>query len=72
MLASLPWAKPSVALSSLMAPDWARDAACKDLEPEEADAYFFPQRGGSAKAGRALCRRCPVAEQCLELALTEG
>jgi WhiB family redox-sensing transcriptional regulator len=71
MLASLPGAGPNV-MSMLVGPEWARDAACKDLEPEEAHAYFFPQRGGSAKAGRALCKRCPVAAQCLELALTEG
>jgi hypothetical protein len=59
-------------MKMLVGPDWASDAACRDLEPEEADAYFFPQRGGSATAGRALCRRCAVAAQCLELALTEG
>jgi WhiB family redox-sensing transcriptional regulator len=67
----LPWAGPNV-MSMLVGPEWARDAACKDLSPEQADAFFFPQRGGSAKAGRALCRRCPVAQECLELALSQG
>ncbi|MCA1671957.1 MAG: WhiB family transcriptional regulator [Actinobacteria bacterium] len=47
---------------------WARDAACNDLEPEDADALFFPERGHGADKGRALCRRCPVAKECLEFA----
>ena len=40
--------------------------------PKRLTDSFFPERGGKGNAGRALCRRCPVAEQCLELALTEG
>ena len=67
----MPWAGPNV-MDMLVGPDWGRYAACKDLEPEEADAYFFPKRGQSANGGRALCRSCPVSEQCLELALTSG
>ena len=67
----MPWAGPNI-LDMLVGPEWARHAACKDLEPEDADKMFFPERGGKGNAGRALCRRCPVAEQCLELALTEG
>ena len=59
-------------MDMLVDPEWTRHAACKDLSAEEADALFFPERGGKGNAGRALCRRCPVAEQCLELALTEG
>lgn len=72
MLASLPWTKPSLSISAFLPPDWAANAACRDLEPEEADHLFFPQRGGKGNAGRALCRRCPVSEQCLELALSQG
>jgi hypothetical protein len=71
VLASSPRAGSNV-MDMLLGPEWARDAACKDLEPEEADALFFPERGGKGNAGRALCRRCPVAAQCLEFALTEG
>ena len=53
----------------LLAPEWGRDAACKDLEPEEADAYFFPERGHTANAARRLCATCAVSEQCLEFAM---
>jgi len=45
MLGTLPWARPALRVESLIAPDWAREAACRDLEPEQADALFFPQRG---------------------------
>ena len=33
---------------------------------------FFPERGRTAAKGRALCRRCPVASECLDLALARG
>ena len=55
----------------LVGSEWARDAACKDLEEEKTDAIFFPPRGGKGNAGRALCISCPVAAECLEFALSE-
>ncbi len=58
--ASLPWARPS---TTIEVPEWARDAACRNLTPEEADMLFFPERGHSTLAGRALCARCPVSRQ---------
>ena len=70
MLASLPWAKPVAA--TLLPPPWTDDAACRDLEPEEADQLFFPERGHSATKGQVLCRSCPVAKECLDMALTVG
>ena len=30
---------------------------------------FFPERGGSSKATRSYCARCPVTEECLTYAL---
>jgi len=72
MLASLPWAKPSAVLSALMPPEWTDDAACRDLEPEEADKIFFVERGGRTTAARALCADCQVREECLELAVAQG
>jgi len=38
-------------------PEWARDAACADLTPEEADLIFFPSLGGRATAARASVGR---------------
>lgn len=46
-------------------------AACRGLEPEVADAYFFPERGQSAARAREFCQRCVVRAECLEQALSE-
>jgi WhiB family redox-sensing transcriptional regulator len=57
-------------VSFLIPQDWGRDAAGKDDE-EDADALFFPDRGHGADRARALCRRCPVASECLQYALKD-
>ena len=46
----------------LRAPDWFEDAACRHLEPDEADEAFF---GTSLPDWAAeLCAGCPVRRQC--------
>ncbi|MFD4904172.1 WhiB family transcriptional regulator [Kitasatospora purpeofusca] len=53
--------------------DWRHRAVCRDEDPE----LFFPI-GNTGPAllrieeARAVCRRCPVMEQCLQWALTTG
>ncbi|SCK25644.1 transcription factor WhiB [Streptomyces sp. WMMB 714] len=47
--------------------DWMLDAACRDEDPE----LFFPigTTGPAvlqAEEAKAVCRRCPVIERCLE------
>ena len=69
MLASLPWAKPSVIIEALVAPDWASDAACKDLKPEQADAYFFPNSATARTGAVPSAPRAPSKGECLDLAL---
>ncbi len=49
---------------------WRDDAACRNIDP----VLFFPvgTAGDAAEETRAaiaLCRRCPVSEQCLEFAM---
>lgn len=43
--------------------EWRRRAACRD-QPTE---LFFPHRGEEAmrRLALAICRRCPVREECL-------
>jgi WhiB family redox-sensing transcriptional regulator len=53
--------------------DWRKRAACKDEDPE----LFFPIGDvGPAVAqidkAKAVCRRCPVVDECLNWALTMG
>ncbi|MBV8161486.1 MAG: WhiB family transcriptional regulator [Acidimicrobiia bacterium] len=47
---------------------WQRGAACRGLG-EESQAIFFPAKGESTAEARAICERCPVADQCLDFAL---
>jgi WhiB family transcriptional regulator, redox-sensing transcriptional regulator len=46
--------------------DWRERAACRELGPE----LFFPGIGVTAKAGKKVCRRCPVTEECLNYAVS--
>ena len=45
--------------------EWQTNARCHEVDPE----IFFPERGGSSKAARAVCSNCAVKMQCLEYAL---
>ena len=51
---------------------WQREAACRGLGIEESRAIFFPTPGKSIDEARTICGRCPVSEQCLSFALTNG
>ena len=45
--------------------EWQSNARCAGVDPE----IFFPERGGSSRAARAVCAVCPVRLECLEYAL---
>ena len=53
--------------------DWRHNAVCREEDPE----LFFPI-GNTGPAllqieeAKAVCRRCPVIEQCLQWALESG
>jgi WhiB family redox-sensing transcriptional regulator len=54
-------------------PDWRRDAACLNVDPE----LFFPagdirSARAQAKAAKLICRACPVSASCLNWALASG
>ena len=54
-------------------PNWRRDAACADADPE----LFFPDGDirsarAQAKAAKLICRGCPVSASCLNWALASG
>lgn len=44
---------------------WAAHAACANTSPD----LFFPDKGGSTAAARAVCATCPVTTECLDYAL---
>ncbi|TXH18582.1 MAG: WhiB family transcriptional regulator [Mycobacterium sp.] len=44
---------------------WQDYAVCNQSDPEA----FFPEKGGSTKQAKSVCRRCSVTEECLQYAL---
>jgi len=49
-------------------PSWRARAACGDADPD----LFFPPDGVSAEPGRRICARCPVRQECLDYAISNG
>jgi WhiB family redox-sensing transcriptional regulator len=49
-----------------LATDWREAAACARLAR---GVNFFPERGESAVAAKAVCATCRVRQPCLEFAL---
>jgi WhiB family transcriptional regulator, redox-sensing transcriptional regulator len=52
---------------------WAASGACRHSDPE----LFFPvtaigPAASQVARAKAVCRRCPVRDQCLEFALDSG
>jgi WhiB family transcriptional regulator, redox-sensing transcriptional regulator len=52
-------------LAAVGRPAWWDEAACLGVGPDS----FFPARGGTLDAARALCGRCSARERCLTDAL---
>lgn len=44
---------------------WHQDALCAQTDPEA----FFPEKGGTTRDAKQICRRCPVQQECLATAL---
>jgi len=45
--------------------DWYGDALCAQIGSE----MFFPDKGGSTRAAKTICRKCTVVDACLVSAL---
>jgi hypothetical protein len=57
-----------VALAGLIErPAWHRDAACR----EHPELSWFPHKGDSTKAQRAICASCLVRAECAEASIGE-
>lgn len=52
-------------LEDLVVPEWVADALCSQTDPES----FFPEKGGSTREAKRVCRTCTVAAECLDWAL---
>ena len=47
---------------------WQDLALCAETDPEA----FFPEKGGSTREAKRVCRSCEVRAECLEYALENG
>lgn len=47
---------------------WQRQANCLGVDPD----LFYPERGGSTREAKEVCRQCVVREDCLEYAINNG
>lgn len=45
--------------------DWKLQGVCRTVDPE----LWFPDDGSNGNQAKALCRQCPVIEECLQYAL---
>lgn len=45
---------------------WRSEALCAQVDPD----YWFPEKGRNAGQATAICRECPVRQNCLEWALS--
>lgn len=52
------------------APDWQRDALCR--EPAYATVTWYPERGQPTQPAKDICARCTVRPECLEYALANS
>ena len=48
--------------------EWQDKALCAQVDPE----IFYPEKGGSVRAPKRICRACEVRAECLDYALTHG
>jgi WhiB family transcriptional regulator, redox-sensing transcriptional regulator len=49
-------------------PTWQKSANCLGVDPD----LFFPERGGTTREAKEVCRSCVVKQECLEYALNNG
>ncbi|HJP64945.1 MAG TPA: WhiB family transcriptional regulator [Actinomycetota bacterium] len=47
---------------------WQTQARCREHDPE----IFFAAGSRSERRAKAICGRCPVADQCLAFAIDSG
>lgn len=63
-----PLLAPETARAWPQPPDWTELAACQYV----GDDFWFPEKGGSVREAKRVCRACPVRTPCLDYALGNG
>jgi WhiB family redox-sensing transcriptional regulator len=57
--------EPVVSLETADESAWQERALCAQTDPEA----FFPEKGGSIRSAKKVCKSCLVTAECLEYAL---
>lgn len=52
-------------LHEAVSQSWHEYALCSQTDPEA----FFPDKGGSTREAKQICKICPVINECLQYAL---
>ena len=52
-------------LFSAVEQEWQDQALCAQTDPDA----FFPEKGGSTREAKRICKACSVRDECLEYAL---
>lgn len=55
-------------LELTLPPEWVTHALCAQTDPEA----FYPEKGGSTRQPKSVCRSCPVMAECRDYALANG
>lgn len=63
-----PWHTSNGIYDLLRPQPWMDDALCAQADPDS----WFPEKGGAVGPAVKICRRCPVAAECLDYALANG
>ena len=58
------WADDLTGLFEAVDEDWQEQALCAQTDPEA----FFPEKGGSTREAKRICRACGVRDECLDFA----
>ena len=59
------WQDPASADLDAIESDWRNHARCTEVDGE----IFFPEKGGSTRPAKKICRECEVRAECLQSAL---
>lgn len=69
MRGASPHASAAQLLGSLVPKgSWWGDAICSSTDPDA----FYPEKGGSTREAKRICRNCPVRTECLAYAISAG
>lgn len=60
--------RPNIKSQLGVAQQWQLSANCMGVDPE----LFFPERGGSTREAKEVCRGCIVSDLCLDFAIVNN